>query len=79
MQFDEFCNVMFSLLDQEHIAVSETTSLKHELDVDSLQMVNLTTKMADHYQIPFSLFIENADKIDIVGGLYSIIKEGVNE
>lgn len=76
MKFNDFCETMFHLLEKEPVPVSETTGLRNELDVDSLQMVNLATTIADHYQIPFSLFIENADKIGTVGGLYTIIKEG---
>lgn len=77
MKFNEFCNAMFSILEREPTLVSETTNLKDELEVDSLQMVNLVSSLADHYHIPFSLFIEKADKIGTVGGLYSIVKEVV--
>lgn len=79
MKFNAFCEVMFNLLEREPVTVSETTNLKDELDVDSLEMVNLLTSLVDHYQIPFSSFIENADKLGTVGGLYSIIKEGLSD
>lgn len=76
MKFNDFCEVMFNLLERDQVLVSETTNLRDELDVDSLQMVNLVTSIADHYQIPFSIFIENADKLSTVGGVYDIVLEG---
>lgn len=79
MKFNDFCDTMFNLLERESVAVSETTNLRNELDVDSLQMVNLATSLADHYEVPFSLFIEKADKIGTVGGLYEIVKEGASK
>ncbi|WP_138420405.1 phosphopantetheine-binding protein [Aquibacillus sediminis] len=79
MTFNDFCIVMFDLLEREQVEVSEVTNLKNELDVDSLQMVNLTTALADHFQVPFSLFIENADKTGTVGGLFNIVKGGNSE
>lgn len=76
MNFNDFCETMFELLEREPSTVSENTVLRDDLDVDSLQMVNLATSLADHYVIPFSLFIEKADKIGTVGGLFEIVKEG---
>lgn len=77
MSFNDFCETMFNLLEREPVTVSETTSLRDELDVDSLQMVNLATSLADYYQIPFSFFIKKADEFGTVGGLYGIVTEGV--
>ncbi|THE10618.1 acyl carrier protein [Bacillus timonensis] len=79
MTFNNFTATMFDLLEQEQVEVSEETNLRDELDVDSLQMVNLTTMLADHYKVSFSNFIENADKTATVGGLYSIVKEGLSK
>jgi acyl carrier protein len=76
MKFEEFCAVLFSLLEQEPVSVSETTSLRDDLGVDSLQMVNLITDMADRFDVPFDHFIENVDKLDSVGGVYEIVKGG---
>ncbi|MFC7686967.1 acyl carrier protein [Ureibacillus sp. GCM10028918] len=78
MTFNKFCETMFSLLEREAVKVSETTSLRDDLDVDSLQMVNLTSSLADHYQTPFNLFIVNAGKLETVGGLYEIVNEGAS-
>lgn len=76
MTFNDFSKTLFDLLEQEQVEVSEDTNLRDELDVDSLQMVNLTTSLAEHYQVPFRCFIENVDKIGTVGGLYKIVTEG---
>jgi len=78
MEFKEFCETMFFLIGMEPVQVIDTTILRDELDVDSLQMVNLATSLADHYHIPFSLFIEKADKMGTVGGLYEIVNKGVS-
>ncbi|BDH60734.1 hypothetical protein MTP04_08640 [Lysinibacillus sp. PLM2] len=79
MIFNDFCNTIFNLLEREPIAVSKSTNLRDDLDVDSLQMVNLATSLADYYEIPFSLFIERAEMMSTVGGLYEIVKEGVSK
>jgi acyl carrier protein len=78
MKFNEFCTTVFDVLEKEEVPVSETTSFRDELDVDSLQFVNLVTRLADLYQISFNIFIENADKIGTVGGLYKVVKEGLS-
>lgn len=78
MKFNDFCETLFNLLEREPVPVSKSMNLRDELDVDSLQMVNLATSIADHYEIPFRLFIENADKIGTVGGLYEIVLEGAS-
>ncbi|THE10621.1 hypothetical protein E1I69_18265 [Bacillus timonensis] len=75
MTFKDFTKVMFDLLDLEEVEITETSSLRDDLNIDSLQMVNLTTSLAEHYKIPFRVFIENGNKIDIVGELYTIVTE----
>lgn len=77
MKFDEFCIVLFSLLEQEVVPVTEETNLRDDLGVDSLQMVNLVTSMSDHFGVPFDRFIESVDKLDSVGGIFEIVKDGV--
>ncbi|WEG12468.1 hypothetical protein PU629_20595 [Pullulanibacillus sp. KACC 23026] len=77
MTFDEFCLAMFSLLEQDSVHVCETTSLKEELEVDSLQMVNFISCLADSFNIPFDHFIENANRLNTVGSLYEVVREGV--
>ncbi|WP_284036404.1 hypothetical protein [Neobacillus sp. 114] len=79
MKFNDFCKTMFDLLELEQVEVFKETNLKDELNVDSLQMVNLTTSLAEHYHIPFGFFIKNADKVGTVGGLYTIVKEGATQ
>jgi acyl carrier protein len=74
MQFDGFCRAMFEIIDMEPIEVTENTILKDELEIDSLQMVSLVSGVADRFNIPFENFIVNADKLQTVGGLYSIVK-----
>jgi acyl carrier protein len=78
MKFEEFCVQMFELLEQDAVEVSEDTNLRDELNVDSLQMVNLATSLADYYKVPFSSFIVKADELNTVGGLYTIIKENIS-
>jgi len=79
MTFNQFCETMFNLLEREGENVSEGTSLKNDLDIDSLQMVNLASSLSDHYQTPFNLFIIHADKLHTVGGLFEIVKEGTTQ
>jgi acyl carrier protein len=78
MKFEEFCVAMFSLLEQEPVPVTETTSLRDELNVDSLQMVNLITSAEEYFNVPFEHFIENVDNIGTVGGLYEVVKGGLS-
>nr|WP_106779507.1 phosphopantetheine-binding protein [Lysinibacillus timonensis] len=79
MTFNDFTKTFFELLELEENEVSEDTMLRDELNLDSLQIVNLTTSLADYYQISFSYFIENSDKIGTVGGLYKIVLDGTVE
>lgn len=77
MQFSEFVIALFRIMDIEPVVIVETTNLKEELEIDSLQMVNLITGVAEHYEIPFEKFIENLEKIETVGGLFEVVKGGV--
>lgn len=77
MQFSEFVSALFRIMDMEPVVIGETTNLKNELEIDSLQMVNLITGIAEHYKIPFEKFIENLEKIETVGGLFEVVKGGV--
>jgi acyl carrier protein len=74
MQFDEFCRVLFEIIDMEPKEVTESTFFKDELEIDSLQMVSLISGVADRFNIPFENFIVNAEKLQTIGGLYSIMK-----
>ncbi|GGH83202.1 acyl carrier protein [Pullulanibacillus pueri] len=73
MEFNAITKSIFEIIDMEPIPVNKTTSLKEELDVDSLQMVNLMTRLAETFDVPFARFIEHADLIDTMGGIYQII------
>lgn len=77
MMFKEFSKTLFEIIDMEPISVSETTKFKDELEIDSLQLVNLVIAIAEKFNIPFEAFIQNTDKIQTVGGLYEIV-ESVN-
>ncbi len=74
MKFNEFSKTLFELIDMEPILVLETTNFKDDLEVDSLQLVNLVIAIAEHYNIPFETFIQNTDKIQTVGGLFKIVE-----
>ena len=76
MEFSDFSKIMFEILDMEPVAVLETTVFKEELEIDSLQMVNLVIGVAEHFNIPFEIFIQNSNKILTVGGLFQVVKEG---
>lgn len=74
MQFNEFCRAIFELIDMELVNVTENSSFKDDLEVDSLQMVNLVLGVAERYNIPFERFVNESNAIQTVGGLYSIVK-----
>lgn len=78
MEFNEFCRDIFELIDMESVEVNETSSFKEDLEVDSLQMVNLVIGVAEKYDVPFERFVNGADMIQTIGGLYNIVK-GDNE
>lgn len=77
MEFNEFCRAIFQIIDMELVEVSETSSFKNDLEVDSLQMVNLVIGVAEKYEIPFERFVNDSDSIQTVGGLYEVVKGGV--
>jgi acyl carrier protein len=74
MEFNEFCNVIFEIIDLEPMEVRDTSSFKDELEIDSLQMVNLVIVIAEKFKVPFERFINGSDSIQTIGGLYSIVK-----
>jgi len=76
MKFSEFSKIMFEILDMEPVAVLETTVFKEELEIDSLQMINLVIGVAEHFNIPFETFIQNSNNILTVGGLYQVVEGG---
>lgn len=76
MEFRDFTKIMFEILDMEPVPVLETTVFKEELEIDSLQMINLVIGIAEHFTIPFETFIQNTEKILTVGGLYQVVKGG---
>ncbi|MCM3390379.1 acyl carrier protein [Ureibacillus chungkukjangi] len=78
MEFSDFSKVMFEILDMEPVAVVETTVFKEELEIDSLQMINLVIGVAEYFTIPFETFIQNTNKILTVGGLFKVVKGGMN-
>lgn len=74
MVFKDFSKTLFEIIDMEPILVSETTKFKEELEIDSLQLVNLVIAVAEQFNIPFEVFIQNTDKIQTVGGLFEIVE-----
>lgn len=74
MVFKDFSKTLFEIIDMEPISVSETTKFKEELEIDSLQLVNLVIAVAEQFNIPFEVFIQNTDKIQTVGGLFEIVE-----
>lgn len=77
MEFSDFSKIMFRILDMEPVPVSEITEFKETLEIDSLQMINLVIGVAEHFKIPFETFIQNTNKILTVGGLYKVVKGGI--
>lgn len=73
MEFKEFSTAIFSIIDMEPVEVTKETDFKDELEVDSLQFVNLVIGAAEKFNVPFETFIQNTDKIQTVGGLYEVI------
>lgn len=78
MEFSDFSKIMFRILDMEPVPVLETTVFKEELEIDSLQMINLVIGVAEHFAIPFETFIQNTNNIQTVGGLFKVVKGGMN-
>lgn len=76
MEFNDFSKIMFEILDMEPVPVLETTVFKEELEIDSLQMINLVIGVAEHFNIPFETFIQNTNQILSVGGLFKVVKGG---
>ena len=73
-----FVEIYLNSLIWNSVEVNETSSFKEDLEVDSLQMVNLVIGVAEKYDVPFERFVNGADMIQTIGGLYNIVK-GDNE
>ena len=72
MRFNEFCKSIFEIIEIESENISESSSFKNDLDIDSLQMVNVVIGIAEKYEIPFERLVLNSEHIHTVGGLYNI-------
>ena len=76
MSFEEFCRIISEVSNLPIEKIERNSSFKNDLDIDSLQMVNLIVEITSKYGLEIAK-IQSSEDLKTVENMYKLITREV--